>query len=259
MFDWLKHKKDIQLPVGMVDLHNHVLPGVDDGPKTIDSSLEMLRDFAASGYSTVSVSCHMMHHRFPNVSSELIRNTVEQVQTRLKEEGIAIQLLPGCEIFFDDRFLIEWEAGTLLPVGGDGPYYLIEFSLRDPMLRMKELVFELSVKGIRPILAHPERYDVLLRKPELIHAWKEAGWIMQLDLCSLLPDGVRDVRKLAQRYIHEHVFDIAATDLHGPTGRVREMATALARETNEDELKRLLVTNPQRILEGHYVIQIDQD
>ncbi|TNE48382.1 MAG: hypothetical protein EP343_16090 [Deltaproteobacteria bacterium] len=258
MFWWLQPKSEIPAS-DLVDIHNHSLPNIDDGASSVEASLNMYRDFANCGYSDVAVSCHLGHPRFPEVSGAKIRESVAMMQEHLDNEGIALKLHPGSEIWCDDRFEQRWEAGELLPVGGDGPYLLIEFALRDPMLRMKDLAFSMTTQGIRPILAHPERYDVLLRKPELIHEWKESGWSMQLDLCSLLLNGVGSVRKLARTYLKQNVFDLGATDLHGPTGKIGKMLELLSREVDTDEMTRLLVTNPQRILRGEYLIQLDPE
>lgn len=256
VFDWLKRKTKI--PQNMADLHNHVLPEIDDGATSMDSSLSMLRDFAYTGYSAVAVSCHLGHPRYPEVSAALIREGVQRVQEQLDQEGIAIRLFPGAEIYCDDQFEARLQEGALLSIGGEGPFYLIEFALRDPMLRMKELAFELGLSGIRPVLAHPERYETLHRKPHLLQEWRQAGWLAQLDLCSLLQEDGRDVYKLALHFIRERAFDIAASDLHGPTGKVRRMVEALAQLVDTDELERLLVTNPHRILQGQEPISLEK-
>lgn len=248
VFDWLKRK--IKIPQGMADLHNHVLPGIDDGAQDMESSVAMLRDFAYTGYSAVAVSCHLGHPRYDEVSADRIREGVRQVQQELDQQGIAIRLYPGAEIYCDERFEERLQQGSLLPIGGTGPFYLIEFALRDPMLRMKELAFALQLQGIRPILAHPERYEVLHRKPHLLREWKQAGWLMQLDLCSLLQEDGRDVYKLSLHFLREQSFDIAASDLHGPTGKVRQMVESLAHQVGAVELEQLLVINPHRILQG---------
>lgn len=247
---WFGRDKD--LPEGMIDLHNHLAPGIDDGSTSDEDTLAMLDQFLDVGFTKVAITSHLQHPLFGNVTAPLIKERTAHVKALAEAHQLPIEIHPGAEIYYRDDLLSRIEAGELLPLGGDSPYYLIEFAVSDPMPYIKDIGFQMGVKGLRPVMAHPERYHVLQRKPELIHEWRRAGWAMQLDLPSLLGQDGRGTRKVARRWLKEGAFDLAASDLHRPLkpeGQLRKMLNRLVQDVGQEEAHRLLVENPQRILQ----------
>ncbi|MEM1009662.1 MAG: CpsB/CapC family capsule biosynthesis tyrosine phosphatase, partial [Myxococcota bacterium] len=182
---WFRKKKT--LPEGMVDLHNHVLPGIDDGALDWESSLEMMRAYERMGFSTIAATPHRCHPLFPkNVTEQGIHVLVEEAQYRASDDGLSLRVLPGAEYYFSDLFFSTAERAELLSLGGECPFVLLEFPTQHPMTMMKDLVFRLQVQGIRPVLAHPERYLCLHHAPQKLREWHDAGWFFQLDLPSIV-------------------------------------------------------------------------
>jgi protein-tyrosine phosphatase len=255
---WFSRKED--LPTGMVDLHNHLSPGIDDGAQSDEDTLDMLRVFIDTGFSKIAITSHLCHPMFPDVTAERIRERVAHVQALVAAHQLPIEVVPGSEIYYQDHLLEKLEAGELVPLGGEGNVYLIEFPPQDPMVHMKELGFELSLKGIRPVLAHPERYTALQRKPSLLHDWRRAGWAMQLDIASLMGSEGRAVRKLSEKWLQERGFDLAASDMHRPLkpeGQFRKMLERLLKQVGREEATRLLVHNPDRLLSGTHLLEAE--
>ncbi|MCB9638959.1 MAG: hypothetical protein H6727_08675 [Myxococcales bacterium] len=245
--------REVTLPTGMIDIHNHLLPGIDDGAGDWDESLAMMRAFVDAGFSTLSISSHLHHPLFPESSAPVIRDLAAQAQQQADAHEIPLRILPGCEIYFQDA-LMDWiEQEQVVPVGGQGKYLLIEFSTRDTMRMMNELAFQLQMKGIRPVLAHPERYEALQARPDLIRDWIRSGWWMQLDLPSIIGETGPIIQKLAIKILKDGHFHVASTDLHkapdDPT-YLKAMLKKLVKLAGEEEAERLMVTNPQRLLEG---------
>jgi protein-tyrosine phosphatase len=244
---------------GMTDIHNHVLPCIDDGASDIEASLAMLQNLAQAGFTAVSVSCHLGHPTFPDVSVQSIHDGVELIRQKLDSAGIAIELYAGAENYCDENLLPRFDAGQLLSVGGNTNWYLIEFSNMDPMLHMQEIAFQLSMRGVRPILAHPERYHALMRKPALANIWKDCGWSLQLDLGHLLYRDNWEAHKLARSMLNQGIYDLAATDLHQPSGDLPKMLRALVKIVGIEEATRLMVSNPHRILANQSLEEIEFD
>jgi len=147
-----------------------------------------------------------------------------------------------------------------LPVGGEGGYLLIEFSTRDTLRMMKELAFQLQMKGIKPVLAHPERYEALQARPEMAREWIRAGWWMQLDLPSIIGETGVYIQRLAVQMLKEGWFHIAATDLHKSPEQadyLQQMLKKLVKLVGYEDAERLLVTNPQRLLAGKSLLEAD--
>lgn len=254
---WFKRTYD--LPQAMIDLHNHVAPQIDDGASSDEDTLLMLQDFKDAGFTELALTSHLGHPMFPDVTSERIHERVKHVRALVQKHQIEMTIHAGAEIYYSDRTLAQLEAGTLIALGSSN-YYLIEFPPQDLMSHMKELAFQLTVKGIRPILAHPERYTVLQRKPQLIHEWHRSGWLMQLDIASLMGREGRTTRKVAQQWLKEGVFDVAASDMHRPLkpeGQFQKMLQRLLQITGPKEAHRLLVENPSRILNNLHTLEAD--
>ena len=257
---WLFRREEI--PQGMTDVHNHLVPGLDDGASDDAEALAMLRGFAEAGYKEIAVSCHLGHPLFDTVSPENITQGVAYLRELAEREGIALSLWPGCEIYYSDLMAEKILAGDVLSVGGSSRYLLIEFSPRDPMQHLKEIAFQLQVRGKQPILAHPERYDAVCKSPEIIRTWSHAGWLMQLDLPSLTGESGPLIKKTAEILLKKRLFHLAASDLHrGKDAKLKleTMLRRLVRLCGEEEAHRLLVTNPSRLIADQPIFEIDRE
>lgn len=145
IFDWLK-----------VDMHNHILPGIDDGSPDIETSLKFLKRYQSLGINTVIATSHIRHPLFPN-SSESIRQAWERLESAPGRADIPVKLSFSAEYFLDDHFLDLVANGDLMPFAGN--YLLTELSLSSrSYLDMEHIAAQLISRGLQPILAHPERY-----------------------------------------------------------------------------------------------------
>ena len=257
---WFKRQK-IDLPAHLVDLHCHIIPDIDDGSVDEDESLQMLRLFVEQGYEILVSTSHLGHPLFPEVSVEVIRQGIQTLEKIVEEYDLPLKIYMGAEIYYSDFFLDELANNRLVKLGNNGTYMLIEFPPRDPLSLLKQLVFDLGIKGIQPVLAHPERYDILLRRPKLAREWVNAGWILQLDLPSLINENGPAVRKLAFRFLNEGLYDLAASDLHHaePTKNLEKMLQVLIKKVGYEETERLVSTNPRLMVEGKPIVENRED
>jgi protein-tyrosine phosphatase len=194
------------------DMHSHLLPGIDDGSPDIQTSLRLVRGMTELGYSKLITTPHIMWDMYKNTPG-IILEKLDQLRVAVKAEGLAVEINAAAEYFLDD-----YVAGLLkrnvplLPVSGNK--VLVEFSLAQPSMSLKDILFEMQMQGYQPIIAHPERYIYLERNKEFYEELKDAGCLFQLNLLSLSNHYGKSVNELAQYLIKKGYYDLVGTDLH---------------------------------------------
>ncbi|HEY8432229.1 MAG TPA: CpsB/CapC family capsule biosynthesis tyrosine phosphatase [Sandaracinaceae bacterium] len=235
---------------GYVDLHCHYLPGIDDGVRTMDEGLALLGGLADLGYATVIATPHIRTAMFDNRRPGLVRAYDELVEIARGVPGLPTTGL-AAEHYCDDVFWQLFLSGEAVPYPG-GKAALVELHYEVWPVRLEERFFEMQVRGVRPVLAHPERYAALFRSTDALDPMLEVGTVALLDLMSLVGRYGRASRRAAERMLEEGVYYAACTDAHRP-GDVEIVAEAIERLreiVGDDEAHELLAENPRRILRG---------
>ena len=232
---------------GLVDLHCHLLPGVDDGARTLADSLAMARLLVEFGFTDVAPSPHNRPEYSPRAEADA---RLVEVRAALDSERIPLTLHPNSENYlFEERFFVSLGTPEARLLGAGG-YVLVEAPYRAPVPTLPDLIFRAKVKGVTPILAHPERCMEFERKGRAAEA-VEAGAVLQLDVGSLIGRYGATARKLARNFLDQGLYAIAATDLHGPSGAKEWLERAFAelhRRAGEQAFRKLLSENPARAL-----------
>lgn len=244
----------------MIDLHCHLLPGVDDGAKTIEDSVAMARMAAAAGTKTIVATPHMLHPQF-HVPGPLAREKFAEVKRALAEANVPVQVALGGEIHWAEDIPARLDAGELLPLcdgtGAGRRYILFELPYTHVPDPFREVCWRFQMAGIFPVLAHPERISELQDRPELLEPIHDAGILVQVTAMSLTGDFGRRSRKTAERWLRDGLVDVIASDGHSCRSRppVMDAAARLARkaggETCEDWVTR---EAPRRVLAGEPVL-----
>jgi protein-tyrosine phosphatase len=235
---------------GYVDLHSHYIPAIDDGVKTEEDGLALLRGLKRLGYHTVVATPHIRTAMFENRKPGLVR-AFEAFRDRAESDPDLPVLGLGAEHHFDDVVWGLFLEGQALPYpGGHGA--LVEFPERAIPMGVAHRFFELMVKGIRPVIAHPERYHPFFRKTDELDPLLDVGALPLLDLMSLVGKYGRRPRKAAERMVKEGTYYAACSDAHRPADleMVEEAIARLKKLVGEEEAQELLADNPRRILEG---------
>ncbi|GAA4274217.1 CpsB/CapC family capsule biosynthesis tyrosine phosphatase [Aquimarina gracilis] len=201
------------IPDNYVDIHSHLIPGIDDGVKTIYQSAYILEQFEKLGIKKVITTPHVMQQIWPN-SSEVITNNLKKLHTVLPPLGISkIKLQASAEYMMDDLFYECLKKGDILPLHKN--YILVEMSTFSPPLNLGEILFEIKVAGYIPILAHPERYTFYhqndLKKYDEL---KQSGFLFQLNLLSVSGFYGDQVKTIANKLIDQNYIDFTGTDIH---------------------------------------------
>lgn len=207
-----KSKLDpIDLSILKTDLHSHLIPGIDDGSKSMDESIAMLRKFSELGYQKVVTTPHVMSDFYKN-TPEIILGGLEKVRAAIKEEGIPIEIEAAAEYYLDHH-LEELIAKKELLTFGDN-HVLFELSFVDEPPRIKDVIFGLVTEGYKPILAHVERYPFFINEWDRIEDFKNRGCLLQLNINSLSGQYGPQVKKMAETIIDKDMIDVIGSDCH---------------------------------------------
>jgi protein-tyrosine phosphatase len=235
---------------GLVDLHCHYIPAIDDGVRSFDEGVALCQALKRIGYSTVAATPHIRAYMFDNTKPDLMQR-FEQFASQAGGAPGMPELLLGAEHFCDDHFWELFERGEALPYSG-GKALLIELPPENVPLRLADCCFRMQVRGVRPVLAHPERYTTLFGSSAPIERVIEIGVLALLDLMSLVGKYGRKPKHTAERMLEEGVYYAACSDCHRPAD-VEHVQAAIARLTQlagKEAAAELLSENPRSILQG---------
>lgn len=239
----------------MIDTHSHILPGLDDGAKTIAESLDIVRQLQEAGFKTIVATPHVLEGTDYLLPAEILTAT-EQVRQAVTEAGIPVEIVPGAENYiFPD--MGKWvREGKLLTLGNTGKYILVELPMLEIPHYTDQVFFELQVQGLTPILAHPERNKGIVDEPELLLEWAKKGVLFQLDLRSLRGRYGPKSQELAETLLHSDLIHFVGSDAHRVSrsgSSEREALQSVRDLIGEERFRELTQMNPQRILEGKAV------
>jgi protein-tyrosine phosphatase len=203
-------KKKQRLFEGFIDIHNHILPRIDDGSKSVDQSLEMMNIYADLGIQKLITTPHIYKDLYPNT-----KHNIQIAYTKLHEasKNHSVELIDyAAEYMVDEFFINEINTKTVLLTCFDN-YVLIEIPFFGDLKRLNEALFKLLNMGYLPILAHPERYSALHSTKE-VEDLKQKGALMQLNALSLIGFYGREVQKKASLWLQKGLYDVIGTDAH---------------------------------------------
>mgnify|MGYP003678143049 FL=1 len=200
MFDFFKKKNFlVDYLEGFIDIHNHILPGIDDGSKNVDESIELIQGFGEIGVTDFIATPHIMNNYYQNdpksIKDALIVVKNELIQHKLKD----VSIRAAAEHMIDDNFEAILERDEIMPLGGN--YLLVEMSYLQASINFEEALEKIRQKGYFTILAHPERYLYLHSKMGSHKAYKKQGVLYQLNLLSLSKYYGKEVQQMAMKLL----------------------------------------------------------
>ena len=214
----------------LVDMHVHLLAGMDDGPRTPDDAIEMCRLMSAEGVR-LSVALAHQNERWSDVTAERIRAAVAQLSAALTAAGVELEVFPCGEVMARIDLAVAWRGGTLMSVADRGAFMLLEMP-HDLYVDLRRTVEELRAVGIRPILAHPERTPELLHDPGKIETLVGQGCLVQVSSGSITEPPDARSEKALRDWIKRGVVHLLGSDGHSPRKR-RPLLAAAYRQIEE--------------------------
>jgi len=202
--------KDL-IPNDYIDIHSHLLPGIDDGAKTIQDSINLITALQGFGTSQCITTPHVMHHFWKN-SSENIRETAKTIRIELEQNNISMPFRAAAEYMMDDNFVKLFQSEPLLTLKDN--YVLVEMSYINPPIQLYSILFDLQVAGYIPVLAHPERYVFYHNDFEEYNKLINAGCLLQLNLLATVGYYGEGIAKIAEKLLQNGMYSFVGSDVH---------------------------------------------
>jgi len=236
----------------MVDLHCHILPEVDDGSSSMEETIEILKKAINAGFDTI---CFTPHYAEPGYINNKKQNqeVLEKVKEQLNLQNISISLYLGNEVFVTDKMSELYDNGNITTLG-DTNYILIEFPMFQelPYTVVKKLINTLLNKDLKVIIAHPERYSYIQKKPEKIVEYFGENVIFQSNYSSILGYHGKHAQKTLKKLLKNKVIHLFATDTHNLSrccyDQLQEITKKLLKLIDEEYFKVLTEVNPRCII-----------
>lgn len=238
-----------------IDIHAHILPGLDDGAKTIDESLAMVQTAMQNGTTILVATPHVSTGSF-ETSKEEILTAVANINKELSRVGCELLVLPGAEYSLEPSLPKRLADGELLTINNIGRHLMIELPSVFIPDNTEQILYEIQLQGVTPIIAHPERNYYLSRHPELLQIFLKRGVLSQITSASVTGWFGHQIRKTALKFIKLGLVHCLATDAHTVTGRNMVLKPAyelVRRKWGQDYAQILVYDNPCRIINGENV------
>ena len=240
----------------LVDLHCHILPGIDDGSRDVETSLHLARQAVLDGVTHILATPHHLDNDYVNHARDVER-LASDFQAKLDQEGIKLKVFPGQEVHINGDLIAHYD--DLLGIDAEKRYMLLELPHGDVPRYTKQLIFDLKKKGTTPVIVHPERNKLIQDNTDILYDFIEAGALAQLTATSYLGKFGSHVEEVSKQLVEHNLVQIFASDAHALKGRgfvlseafdklAKEMGTAKAQEFE---------TNAERLLNGQRVIAKD--
>lgn len=209
----------------MIDIHCHILPGIDDGAKTIEDSIDMAKAAVADGITTIIATPHHQNGRYINEKSSIIER-VQAVNEQLTQHNISLTILPGQEPRIYGELIEDYQNGDILTLNNGGKFVMIELPSSQVPRYTEQLLFDVQLQGLTPIIVHPERNAQIMEQPDLLYNLVKKGALTQVTASSLTGLFGKKIQKLSQQLIEANLTHFIASDAHNINGRTFRLTEA---------------------------------
>lgn len=235
----------------LIDIHNHLIPDFDDGPKSFEESLRMLRQAQEQGITDVFATSHFNEY-IPGDLEEEYLSKLQKLREEALAQNIRVNIYSGAEIFYHHFLESTVKEHKVTTLGGWGQYVLLEFPMFQITEGGEEVLFKLSMDEYIPIVAHPERYNAVMSDPQKALQFIQFGGLLQVNAGSLLGHFGKTSQKVAMELLEKQVVHFIASDAHSDEGRtflLREVYELLKNKLPESYLQKLLYQNARCIVD----------
>lgn len=239
----------------MIDIHTHILPGIDDGSKDFEQSLMMAGEAYNAGFTEIITTSHYMTNVYEADKSTRLK-LIKKYQKLLEQNNIDLKLYNGAEIYFSDDFPELVKSG-IIPTLANSQYVLFELPLRSKIIYIDSCIFKLKQMGYIPIIAHPERYAVVQNDINVAKEWVECGALLQSNYGSAIGFYGRYAKNVLFKLLKNDMITFLGSDNHR-VGQIYanmpKIIKILKRKIGEEKLKELTEDNPKKIIEHKSLI-----
>ena len=239
----------------MIDMHCHILPGIDDGASDLEEALEMARIAESEGIKKIVNTSHF-HPEFKYTMGEELVEAINSFNVALKANKIDLEVLIGNEIYYTDEIIEELHNLNFHTLN-NSKYLLIEFSPMNVPKNLADVVYEVKLKWYIPVLAHVERYNNIIENPNIIYDCIKEGAIIQVNASSILGKHGKEIKKVSDILLDNNMIHIVASDAHGSERRrpqLREAYEFVKNKYSEETADNLFKNNQSLIIENKDII-----
>lgn len=209
----------------MIDIHCHILPGIDDGAQSVEDALAMAKEAVTQGITTIIATPHY-NSKYSNDKAAILAKAAE-LNRSLSNAQIPLTILPGQEIRISGEMIEEFDAGKLLPLA-ETSYLFVELPSGHVPRYTERVLFDLQMKGLIPIIVHPERNSEIMENPDLLYSFVKNGALTQITASSLTGHFGKKIKKFSEQLIQADLAHFIASDAHNITTRSFKNAEAFA-------------------------------
>ena len=261
-------------PIEMIDIHTHILSGLDDGAKTLEESIKMCRISYQDGIKTIVATPHILPGIYKNDRSTIL-SALQQLNAAIKKLGVrssefgtqnidpitqrpnnsidALKILPGADVHFSSDIFQRYEKGEVVTVNDQGRYLMVEFDFQSIPYRSEEVLFQLIMHGMVPIITHPERNLEIIRNPKRYYEMIRMGCLGQVTAMSLTGEFGSQEKRTAERLLTHRLIHFIASDAHSTDGRPPILSAgvrAAEKIVGKEEARKMVTEYPEAIIEG---------
>ncbi len=239
----------------MIDVHSHILYGIDDGARTLEESLSILKQMEGLGFEKIIITPHYMENTEYVADNKKKKEIIKELKEKIKRENIHLKLYLGNEVYLFEDIVQKIKSQDIFTINQTN-YLLVELPLLEHMHSDLDMLFELISSGVHIVLAHPERYVLFQKNPKLIDKYTDMGILLQGNFESFDGKYGRHAEKLAKKLLKDKRYFVLGSDIHREGSKFfRKFGSIykkLLKFVGEDYLTLLTKTNPQKLLDGFY-------
>lgn len=237
----------------MIDIHSHLIPNVDDGSRSVEETVKMIKEARHAGFTDIILTSHYMEECY-EPEEEVIELWTEQLQKVIDNESIEIKLYTGNEVYITEN-VIELLKNNKVATLANSRYLLIELPLNSNVKYAEEVIFHLKSLGIIPIIAHPERYSYIQKDITEVENLIKQGCLIQSNFGSIIGIYGKEAKKAIHKLLKNDVVHFLGSDCHKPNTiykNMQEIMKELNKIISRDQIFKITVKNPKMILEDKY-------
>lgn len=235
----------------MIDIHSHIIPNVDDGARSVEETFNILKEAQEAGFTDVILTSHFLLNYYETNAQELIF-WKEKLQEVLKKQGTKINLHSGMEIYITNQMEELLENKKILTLA-NSRYMLIELPLATNVKYFDYVVYYLEAKGIKPIIAHPERYKCVQKDPDIVEEYIEKGCLIQCNYGSIVNLYGREAEKTIKTLLKKNQVHFLGSDVHRENGTyliILDAIKKIRKIIEKNKINEITTINPKKILQN---------
>lgn len=238
----------------MIDTHAHILPAVDDGAKNIEETLEIMKEAKKAGFTDIFATSHYIpgHYEFNKVDREYI---VKAIMEKARKENINLKIHIGAEAYISIN-LPELIEKNIISTLANSRYMLFELPMSSKAMNTEYIIDRIGELGLIPVIAHPERYEIVMQNPNIVSNWIERGALLQSNYGSIIKAYGAKSKETLIKLLNANAIHFLGTDTHCSGSfytKMEEIKQAFIKEIGEERFNILSYNNPKKILENEII------